>query len=130
MELHREQLVDAGLEPVVIAQGEPKHAERYCGKFAPNITCLCRDDTEAYRVYGLRQGSLREFASLDVLKAGARAFRQGHVGGQVVGDARMMPGTFIIDTDGIVQYAYYSQHAGDHPDIDDLISEAQALRTD
>lgn len=40
----------------------------------------------------------------------------------------MLPGTFIVDQQGIIQYAYYSQHAGDHPRIDDLIEAANALK--
>jgi hypothetical protein len=40
----------------------------------------------------------------------------------------MLPGTFIVDKHGIIQYTYYSKHAGDHPDIADLIAVANPLR--
>lgn len=29
--------------------------------------------------------------------------------------------TFIVDRDGIIRYAHYGKHAGDHPDIADLL---------
>lgn len=107
--------------------GEPKHIDRYCGKLAPSLTCLAKSDDSVYRAYGLQDGGLREFASVDVLKAGFRAFKQGHVGGKPVGNPRMLPGTFIVDTSARIRYTYYSQHAGDHPDIDHLLDTARQL---
>lgn len=110
------------MQVFAVAMGEPKHIKRYCGKLAPGLTCLAdADGTRAYDAYGLQQGGLRELASLDVLRAGAWAFRGGHIGGKVIGDARMLPGTFIVDTSGHVTYTYYSDHAGDHPDFGKLV---------
>jgi peroxiredoxin len=34
----------------------------------------------------------------------------------------MLPGTFIVDQQGIIQYAYYSEHAGDHPEVGELLA--------
>lgn len=65
--------------------------------------------------YGLQQGGAKEFMSFDVLKAGFRAFSQGHTIGKPEGDVRMLPGNFLVDTAGIVRFVHYSDHAGDHP---------------
>jgi len=101
--------------------GQPRHMQRYCGKLAPNITCLGKDDEDAYHAYGLKEGKiLGELASFDVLKAGMRAFQQGHVGGKITGNPKMIPGTFIVDTKGEIIYTYYSKHAGDHPNLNTL----------
>ena len=37
LEQHRAELEAAGLQLVALALGEPKHAERYCGKLAPHL---------------------------------------------------------------------------------------------
>ncbi|TVR19002.1 MAG: hypothetical protein EA396_13455 [Anaerolineaceae bacterium] len=124
MEQHQAELNEAGFQVVAVAMGEPKHVARYCGRIAPSITCLTGDDGSqaAYRAYGLQEGGLKQFASFGALKAGLRAVKAGHTGGKVIGNARMMPGTFLIDAEGRVRWTYYSEHVGDHPDIADILS--------
>jgi len=121
-------LTAAGLEVVAVAMGDPKHAARYCPQLAPSATCLSDSTVEVYNVYGLKRAGLKEFASLDMLVKGARATIQGYFPGEVTADPTMLPGTFIVDNAGIVRYAYYSKHPGDHPDIDALIHAAQAVK--
>jgi peroxiredoxin len=107
--------------------GEPKHAQRYCGKLLPDATCLIDETALAYGAYGLTQGTIRELASLSVIKASARALIHGHMQGKSTGDTRMLPGTFIIDQSGVIRYSYYSEHAGDHPHIEQLSAAAKSL---
>jgi hypothetical protein len=123
------KIENAGLRLVAVAMGEPKHNERYCGSLAPSVTCLTSEGTEPYTTYGLQLGGAAELMSLDVLKAGARAARQGYLPGAPVGEGRMMPGTFLVNTDGRVVYAYYSKHAGDHPYLPALLREAEQMRS-
>jgi peroxiredoxin len=128
LELHQDKLTTAGLQIVGIAMGQSKHAERYCGKLAPGMTCLTDETTLSYQTYGLQQGKLAELISPSVVAASVRALARGSSQGKAIGDAKMLPGTFIVDQQGIIQYVYYSQHAGDHPRIDDLIEVANALK--
>lgn len=118
------------MQIIVVAMGEPKHIKRYCGRLAPNLTCLTGEQMgeAAYKAFGLREGTMREMASGDVLKAGFRAVMKGHLGGQPVGNVKMLPGTFIVDPQGQIAYAYYSQHAGDHPEISALKDVLQQLK--
>lgn len=113
---------------ISVAMGQPKHAERYCGKLAPSITCLTDETTRPYETYGLQQGKLTELISPAVVAASVRALSRGSSQGETIGDAKMLPGTFIIDRQGVVQYTYYSKHAGDHPRMEDLIAAANKLR--
>jgi hypothetical protein len=108
--------------------GQPKHAERYCGNLAPSMTCLTDETTLPYQAYGLQQGKLTELISPSVVAASVRALARGSSHGKTIGDAKMLPGTFIVDQQGIIRYTYYSKHAGDHPDIADLITAANTLR--
>ena len=129
MGLHHTELTDAGLQIVAIGQGEPKHAVRYCHKLAPGVECLVRDDTTVYRAYGIHRAGLKGLISPDILKAGLRAATHGHMQGEATGDTSMKPATFIVDTNGMIQFAYYSEHAGDHPPINELIRVAQQLKS-
>lgn len=114
------------MQVVTVGMGEPKHAARYCGKFAPSITCLADESHAAYATYGLHEASGRTLLSADLMKAGMRAFQQGHrqTANEAGGNKRMLPGTFIVDAQGIVKYAYYSKHPGDHPHPDEVIRAA------
>jgi peroxiredoxin len=117
------------LQVITVGMGEPKHAERYCGKLAPSVNCLADESHEAYATYGLYEMSAAGVLSPSLLKASVRAlaggFRQEITDSG--GDLTMLPGTFIIDRGGIVRYTYYSIHAGDHPKIADLLAEAKRL---
>jgi len=102
--------------------GEPKHLNRYCGKLAPSLTCLVCEDEAAHRAYGLREGGLRELASLNVGKSAFRLVRNGVAGGVPSGNVRMMPGTFIVDTNGKIVHAHYNQDIADHIEFDHLLT--------
>jgi len=128
LEENRDDLAGVGLQVINIAMGEPKHIKRYCGKLAPHLACLGRTDDTVYRAYGLREGNLQELANANVAKSALGEFLRGNVGGMPVGNMRMMPGTFIIDTDGTVAYAYYSADIADHPTIDNLLQAAKNLK--
>jgi peroxiredoxin len=127
LEQHKDKLTSAKLQVIGVAMGRPKHAERYCGKLAPSVTCLTDETTLPYQIYGLQQGKLNELISAAVVFASVRALARGSTQGETIGDAKMLPGTFIVDKHGIIQYAYYSKHAGDHPNIADLIAAANTL---
>jgi hypothetical protein len=124
LERHQSELKQTGLQLVAVAIGEPKHIKRYCRSLAPSLTCFAQNETEASRGYGLKQATFNQVVSLDVLKAGVRAFSKGAVGGPIIGDPRMLSGTFIIDRNGVVTYGYYSRDVSDHPSIEALIAAA------
>ena len=46
---------------------------------------------------------------------------EGFLQGAATGDAAMLSGTFVVTSDGVIQYAYYGEHAGDHPDLGELL---------
>ncbi len=125
LEQHKDVLSDAGIQVLVVAMGQPKHITRYCGRLAPSIDCVVHETTQPYDAYGLIQGSWKEFVSFDVLKAGVHAYFKGHTTGQMIGDPRMMPGSFIVDQQGKIAYSYYSEHVADHPDIATLVRVVQ-----
>ena len=128
LELHKNELSTAGLQVIGVAMGQPKHADRYCGNLAPSMQCFTDETTHPYETYGLQQGKLGELMSPAVVASSVRALARGSSQGKIIGDAKMLPGTFIVDQQGIIRYAYYSKHAGDHPDTAELIAAAHTLR--
>jgi len=77
--------------------------------------------------FGLKRGSLLQVLGPAPIIHGIKAARKGHRIEKTVGDAFQMPGTFIIDSDGIVRYARYSRHVADHPSTADLIAALRPL---
>ena len=128
LEQHQQQFSQAGLRLVGVGLGKPEHAANICGRLAPSVTCIVDSEKSAYVQYGLRQGTILQLFGPRVLAAGARAASGGHSQGQRTGDPMMMPGTFIVDGQGIIRYIHYSQHAGDHPPIEELLAAGQQLR--
>jgi peroxiredoxin len=127
LEQHKTELENAGLQIAAISMGEPKHAVRYCGKFAPHIDCLVDETTKHYDAYGLLQGGVKEFITLNNAKRLVELASEGIYNGKVIGDWLMMPGFFIIDQQGITRYTYYAKEVSDHPQMDDVIKVAQTL---
>jgi peroxiredoxin len=122
LELHHAEIETAGLRILAIGLGEPKHARHFGGKLAPNVECLTDEKPTLYEAFGIEKGNILRLLAPDAMAAGARAAKQGHRQGEATGDMQRLPGTFIIDGQGIVRYAYYGKHAGDQPDLTELVN--------
>jgi hypothetical protein len=81
-----------------------------------------------HAAYGIGKGNLLRLIAPDAIRAGARAAAQGHKQGEATGDQQRLPGTFIVDANGIVRYAYYGKYAGDNPDLPELLRVWQESR--
>ncbi len=108
--------------------GEPKHAAHYCGKLAPSVRCLAHTTPDPYFAYGVGRASMLEMATPRVFAAGMEAVRKGHMVGQVIGDPRMKPGSFIVDQEGRVQWTYYAADISDHPTIESILVAAESTK--
>ena len=102
--------------------GEPKHAERYGGRLAPSILCLTNEKPDLYDEFGIGRGNVLRMIAPDAIAAGARAASNGFRQGKSTGDTTRLTGTFVVDQDGIVRYAHYGKHAGDHADIEEVLA--------
>jgi peroxiredoxin len=127
LEQHQDEIRAAGLSLAAIGIGEPKHAERYCGQFAPNVTCLCNKTLEAYRAFGLKEGNLLQLAGPRVLLASARTAARGIIQGRNTGNTFMLGGVFVLDARGVIRFADYDEYAGDHPNFGDILATVKQL---
>lgn len=130
MEQRQDDLKAAGLQLLAVGLGESKHAERYGGKLAPSQTCFAATTNDPYYEWGLYQFTARDMLAngLKLVAATQKARANGQTQGKATGDIAMSSGTFIVDSAGVVRYAYYSKFAGDDPDIDELIQAARTLQ--
>jgi hypothetical protein len=81
---------------------------------------------------GLKRGSLRQVLGPQVYlrwtKArllGAMPFPSAKLGEDVM----QMPGTFVVDTDGIVRYAHRNRDVTDNPPNEEILAVLRELRT-
>ena len=116
---------DKGLNLVLVTQGTPEAAKKFCAERAPGLTCLADPDRVAYRAYGLgRVSLLQSVLSPRVMKSNKRLEREKGwkpelpPAGQ---DALQMSGTFVIGADGRIRLPYYYDDIADHPPLELLL---------
>ena len=115
-----------GREPAG-SEGAPEPAQAVCDRFHAPFPCLADPRRSSYKAFGLKRGSVVEVLGPAVLLRGMQAALKGHHIEKTVGDAFQMPGTFIIDSEGVVRYARYAAHAADHPAIGELVDALHSL---
>ncbi len=125
MEQHHSELTAAGLHVAAVGIGEPKHAQRYCGELAPSVTCFVNKTLEAYRAFGMREGTMLELFGPQAIINAAGSFGRGARQGAATGNALMLGGVVLIDATGIVRYAMFERYTGEHPAFSDILAEVQ-----
>jgi hypothetical protein len=58
---------------------------------------------------------------LRLYKASAKAAAAGLTQGEATGDIGMLGGIFVIDQQGLIQYIYVNDFAGDYPPLPDIL---------
>lgn len=117
----------AGGRVVAVMQGTVAQAQALCRQYGVGFPCLADPDLATYKAFDIKRGSVAEVVGPATWAAGARALSRGHIGGVPIGDVMQLPGTFIIDRDGVVRYAKYAKHSGDHPKTADLVAALRKL---
>jgi len=128
LELHKSEIEHAGLRVVSVGIGKVEDAASACGRLAPSIICLTHPGLDAHEAYRLKMSTLGRLSGS--LVAVPRAMARGHMQGRATTDirgTRMLGGVFVFDRGGIIRYAAYNEHAGDHPPIADVLAAAQKL---
>jgi peroxiredoxin len=124
----RESFEEAGANVALIGLGEPDQAERFCVRWRLPFTCLTSPDRSAHRAYGLRRGTFNQLAGpavwLPWLRNQVTGRPQGKFG---QGDVAQLPGTFVVDTAGIVRYTHVGRRSSDNPSNDELLAALAGL---
>jgi peroxiredoxin len=127
---------EAGLNPVIIAQGEPTRAAAYREKYAIPCPILCDPDHVAYRAFGIGQWAVEQVL-FDIgpewwshtLEFGTQFQDQRRNQDQpMVDDPWRATAEFVIAQDGVIRLAYAYQYCEDYPDPRVLTTAAHLTR--
>lgn len=115
---------EAGLNPIIIAQGEPERASAYRDTYGITTPILCDPDHVAYRAYGVGQWSVEQVlfdAPANYWEhprdLGAE-FQDGRraQGRAPVDDPWLAAAEFVVGGDGAIRLSYAYQYCEDFPD--------------
>ena len=123
----------AGAHVALIGQGSPEQARAFSGRRLVPFPLLLDPHGLAFRAYGLTRASLRQiFApSVGVSFLARQLDPQTRQRGLQGGRFMQMPGTFVIDGDGIVRFTHRSRTIAEAPSNETLlrvIREFDSLR--
>jgi peroxiredoxin len=110
-----------GAEPAAVGNGKPHHAEAFQNEYKFDFPLLVDPELRAYAAAGLRRGVFKSFnfeSIANAFRALGRGFRQG----RTKGDPWQQGGTFVITPSGDVLFSHVSKVAGDHPDLEDVLT--------
>ena len=110
---------------VLIGLGTPERAAWFCQDKRIPFTCVADPDVSAHRAYGLKRGSLRQVLGPQVYLRWTKARLLGDMpfpSANLGEDVMQMPGTFVIDTSGIIRYAHRNRDVTDNPSNDAVLA--------
>jgi alkyl-hydroperoxide reductase/thiol specific antioxidant family protein len=80
----------------------------------------------AYRAFGLEQSLVRSWSPRTIW-AYIRLMVQGRPWRGIQGDSGQLGGDFVVDTGGIIRFAYRSHDPTDRPSVEDLLGAFDRL---
>ena len=116
-----------GAELVIVGNGRPEHAADFRDSEKVKCPLLVDPDLLAYAAAGLKRG-LRSSLSLGVARRGIQAFLEGKRQTETQGDPWQQGGVFVIRPGNVVDFAYVSQEAGDHPTTEAVLKALDKRR--
>lgn len=126
-------LDEAGLNPVIVGQGEPSRAAAYREHHGLRFPILCDPDHQAYRAWGIGQWAVERV----LFDAPSEYWDRPHELGVALQDDRREQGNplvddpwravaeFVVSTAGTVRLAYVYQYCEDFPDVRVLTTAAR-----
>jgi peroxiredoxin len=126
-----DQLTTAGGNVVVIGQGEPERASWYRAAFDVRVPILVDPTGDLYAAYGLLEMS--PWLLLGEPKPAMTEFeswipQHREKGRPVADNPFLLPGEFVVGTDGRLVLTYRYQYCDNYPDIEALVdSIAEAV---
>jgi len=130
--LSREEyrFLESGGNVVLIGHGDRTAAVEFRQVKRVPFPLLLDPDRGAYRAYGLIRGRLTQVfgpsTALPFLRANLREeTRQRGLQG---GDLMQMPGTFVVDSRGVVRFAHRNRHVADSPRHGEILDVLASLK--
>jgi peroxiredoxin len=115
-----ESFRQAGGDVAAVTMGTPDQVTEFRKRLDLPFDCFADSGRIAYQAFGLAKGSIGKIAGVAVWKQSFKALLR-HGGGIPIGDPMQMPGTFVIDSTGVIQFAHYPRNSADHPSHEVMI---------
>lgn len=110
-------------EIVSIWPSDNEHLLKFAGNEKTPFPIISDQSKCIYEAYGVTESSFSGAIRLLLLpRLIFKALKNKHDGIEVDADAKLMPASFLVDPNGIVQMAYYGKHFGDHPKIQTILN--------
>lgn len=107
-------------------QGSAEQGPMFFDGLDPDATAIADPDGELYRAFEVERGGWREMFGLRSWLAGLRATRKGHLINRKIGDAWTLPTVLVVRNEHVLA-AFRGGHAGDHPDVEQLLATVEAM---
>lgn len=119
---HYELFREHNIEIVSIWPSGKNSLLRHASSERPPFPMLSDKDKSIYKEYGVTGSSFMGGVRLLLHpKLIFSAIRGKHKNIEVDADPKLMPASFLVDPNGIIQLAYYGKHFGDHPEIESIL---------
>ena len=113
----RDLFEDTSAEVVLVGQGDATAEAAFREARGVPFPILLDAERHAYRAYGLSRGTSMQLfgpkVALPFLRANLHHETRQH--GLKGGSFRQMPGTFVVDADGMVRFAHRNRTVADNP---------------
>ncbi|HYI14340.1 MAG TPA: peroxiredoxin-like family protein [Thermomicrobiales bacterium] len=122
-------LAEAGLSVVVITPDRPSRARKFIEEYKVPFPTLTDPERNAYRAYGLMDGSIGQLINKRIVAGGLRATLNGTFPRGTTSSPRQLPGTAIVDSTGRLRHLHHGRDAADHLTSRQLIDLARDVET-
>jgi peroxiredoxin len=125
-----DKITKKGIKIVIVTQAEPERAAFYKKEQNLKGILLSNPNYEVYRAFGLLDGGASEIMGTPEIDFSiGEKLQSERIGTQraLVDNPWLLPGEFIIDKTGIIQFAYRYSNCGDIPEFWQLEAELDAV---
>jgi peroxiredoxin len=130
VQLHRDRdkFAEAGVELVVIGQGDPEDAEKFRrSQHVDELAVYTDKKRESYKAAGTKIATFSELLGARVVGRGIRSSAVNKVlQGKTVGHPAQLGGVIIVKADGQIAYSHLSSDASDYPENEEVLEAAHA----
>jgi peroxiredoxin len=123
----QDALRNAGIDVVLVSSGTAAQAEVFRRDYKVPFTVICDPDRVLFRMYSLREMTLRDYLSPRMWLKSIQVMAQGYGHKSGEGSEKQLGGVFIIETSGRVAYAHIAADAADHPSPKEILQAAATL---
>jgi thioredoxin-dependent peroxiredoxin len=119
---HYELFEKHNIEVISIWPSDKDSLMRYAGSEKSPFPMLSDKNKSIYKAYGVTEssftGAIRLLLHPQLI---VDAIKNKDKNIEIDADPKLMPASFLVDPDGIIQMAYYGRHFGDHPKIESIL---------